>query len=103
MPLKFTAEETPFDHLHPDVAHLATTDQATRRIAILTDRWVSYPAADDAIERMFEQIDTPPRLRMGSILFWAPPNSGKTHIITRFWSCTRPGKATRILECFRWR
>ena len=84
MPLKFTVEDTPFEHLYPDVAHLATADRATRRAAILTDRWIGYPAADDAIERMFEQIDTPPRLRMASILFWAPPNSGKTHILTRF-------------------
>jgi hypothetical protein len=94
MPLKFTAEDTPFDHLHPDVVHLATADRATRKAAILTDRWIGYPAADDAIERMFEQIDTPPRLRMGSILFWAPPNSGKSHIISRFLAlhAVRPGQ-----------
>jgi len=75
---------SPFDHLHPDIRHLATADRQTRKACILTDRWISYPAGEDAIERLFEMVDMPRRLRMPSILFWGHPNMGKTHIQKRF-------------------
>jgi hypothetical protein len=75
---------SPFDHLHPDIRHLATADRQARKTCILTDRWISYPAGEDAIERLFELVDMPPRVRMPSILFWASPNMGKTHIQKRF-------------------
>lgn len=75
---------SPFEHLHPDIRHLATAELPVRKACILTDRWVSYPAADDAIDRLFEMVDMPPRVRMPSILFWAHPNMGKTHIQKHF-------------------
>jgi hypothetical protein len=75
---------SPFEHLHPDIRHLATADRQARKTCILTDRWISYPAGEDAIERLFELVDMPPRVRMPSILFWASPNMGKTHIQKRF-------------------
>jgi hypothetical protein len=75
---------SPFEHLHPDIRHLATAELPARKACILTDRWVSYPAADDAIDRLFEMVDMPPRVRMPSILFWAHPNMGKTHIQKHF-------------------
>jgi hypothetical protein len=74
----------PFDHLHPDIRHLATADLQVRKACIQTDRWISYPAADEALERLFELLDMPPRVRMPSILFWARPNMGKTFIQLRF-------------------
>jgi hypothetical protein len=84
-----SSDEGPFGHLHPDIAHLATADRAIRRAAILTDRWVSYPAAEDAIERMFGILEMPPRLRMPSVLFWAAPNMGKSSIQVYFLSLVR--------------
>lgn len=74
----------PFEHLHPDIRHLATAELPARKACILTDQWVSYPAADDAIDRLFEMANMPPRVRMPSILFWAHPNMGKTHIQKHF-------------------
>jgi hypothetical protein len=82
-------DEDPFGHLHPDIAHLATADRAIRRAAILTDRWVNYPAAEDAIERMFEMLEMPPRLRMPSALFWASANMVKSSIQVHFLSLVR--------------
>ena len=79
-----SADEAPFAHLHPDIAHLATADRAIRKAAIQTDRWVSYPAGDDAVVRLFEIYETPPRLRMPSALFLASPNMGKSSIQVRF-------------------
>lgn len=84
-----SSDEGPFGHLHPDVAHLATADRAIRKAAILTDRWVSYPAADDATERMFEMLEMPPRLRMPSALFWAGSNMGKSSIQVHFLNLVR--------------
>ncbi|WP_082560860.1 TniB family NTP-binding protein [Caulobacter sp. Root487D2Y] len=74
----------PFDHLHSEIRHLATAGILARKACIQTDRWISYPAAEDALERIFELLDMPPRLRMPSLLFWASPNMGKTHIQKRF-------------------
>ncbi len=84
-----SSDEGPFSHLHPDIAHLATADRSTRKAAILTDCWVSYPAAEDAIQRLFELLEMPPRLRMPSVLFWAGSNMGKSHIQTRFLGLVR--------------
>jgi hypothetical protein len=84
-----SADEGPFGHLHPDIAHLATADHAIRKAAILTDCWVNYPAADDAIERMFELLEMPPRLRMPSVLFWAGSNMGKSSIQVQFLELVR--------------
>lgn len=100
------SSESPFSHLHPDIAHLATGDRSVRKAAILTDCWVSYPAAEDAIERLFELLEMPPRLRMPSILFWAASNMGKSHIQTRFLSLVREQNpsANALLEKDRlWR
>ncbi len=73
-----------FAHLHPNIRHLAMADTTTRKAAILTDRWVSYPAGEGAIETLFELLDMPPRTRMPSVLFWASSNMGKTAIQRRF-------------------
>lgn len=74
---------SPFEHIHPKVRHLATADRKTRQACILTDRWISYPAAEAAVEYLMELADMPPRVRMPSVLFWARPNMGKTHIQKR--------------------
>jgi hypothetical protein len=84
----------PYDHLHPDVRHLAPAVKSIRKACIETDRWVGYPAADDALSRLFELLDMPPRIRMPSVLFWATPNMGKTHIQKRFLElCARRAEA----------
>lgn len=82
-------DDGPFGHLHPDIAHLATADRTIRKAAILTDCWINYPAAEDAIERMFEMLEMPPRLRMPSALFWAGSNMGKSSIQVHFLNLVR--------------
>jgi hypothetical protein len=80
MSIKLTPPDDAFEHLHPEIRHSALADLAKREELIKRDRWVSYPAGDSAIARLFELADMPPRMRMPSILFWAKPNMGKTHI-----------------------
>jgi hypothetical protein len=100
------SDEGPFSHLHPDVVHLATADRSVRKAAILTDRWVSYPAAEDAIRTLFELLEMPPRLRMPSVLFWAGSNMGKSHIQARFLALVHdqhPSANDLTEESKRWR
>lgn len=84
MTLSLSCPDDAFPHLHPDVRHLALAPLRVRKQAIYTERWLDYPAATDAIDRMFELLHVPPRTRMPSILFWAAPNMGKTSILRRF-------------------
>lgn len=73
-----------FAHLHPDIRHLATADDETRLRAIITDIWLTYPAGEMVVSQLFELVRMPRRLRMPSLLVYAPPNSGKSRIIRRF-------------------
>ena len=71
-------------HLHASVRHLVTAEDAVRIDAIQQDFWLRYPAGEVVIARLFELLRMPRRVRMPSLLVYAPPNSGKTRIITRF-------------------
>ncbi len=84
MSLRLIPPDDPFEHIHPEVRHLALADRATRKAAIFTDRWVDYPAGLTAIARLFELYDMPRRTRMPSILFWADSNGGKSFIQEEF-------------------
>lgn len=84
MSLRLIPPEDPFEHIHPELRHLALADRATRKAAIFTDRWVDYPAGLTAIARLFELYDMPRRTRMPSILFWADSNGGKSFIQEEF-------------------
>lgn len=84
MTLKLRAEDDPFEHIHPDVRHLALAETPVRKATIEQDWWVAYPAGDDTIARLFGMADTPPRTRMPAMLFWAGSNMGKTSIQKRF-------------------
>lgn len=57
---KLLQEVGPFAHLHSDIRHLATVELPVRKACILTDRWISYPAAEEVLDRLFELLDMPP-------------------------------------------
>jgi hypothetical protein len=78
------APEDVFAHVQPSVRHLAAADDETRLRAIITDAWLTYPAGEMVVSRLFELVRMPRRLRMPSLLVYAPPNSGKSRIIRRF-------------------
>lgn len=73
-----------FDHLEPSIRHLATADDAERLRAIESDAWLPYPPGEAVVDRLLELVRMPKRVRMPSLLVYAPPNSGKTRIIRRF-------------------
>lgn len=74
----------PFAHLDDRVKASALATDASRLALISSDWWISYPPGEEVITRLFELIDLPLRQRPPSIVVHAPPNYGKTAIITRF-------------------
>jgi len=96
--LSAPAHDDPYNHLHPDIRHLAGADDAVRVEAIYQDHWISYPAGEEAIDRLFEHLYMPRRHRMPSLLHWADPNSGKTAIHKEFQVRLR-GSITRLEIC----
>ncbi|MGR4865969.1 TniB family NTP-binding protein [Caulobacter sp. LARHSG274] len=76
--------EDPFGHLSEQIRHLATADDAVRRAAISTDTWIDYPVGKAALDALYRLRDQPERMRMPSILFYAPPHMGKSALT---WRC----------------
>lgn len=81
--MKDTASD-PFGHLDERVRAHVTASNAERLAIISTDWWISYPPGDEIVSLLFDLIDLPQRQRPPSVVVHAPPNSGKTAIITRF-------------------
>ena len=74
----------PFEHLSEQVRHLATADDMVRKVAIAVDTWIDYPIGKAALAALFRMRDQPERMRMPSMLFYAPPHMGKSAIT---WRC----------------
>ena len=43
---------TPFAHLHPDVRAMIALDDAKRIEALQHERWIDYPRATEALQRL---------------------------------------------------
>ena len=55
------------------------------RIArIRSDRWIAYPRAVQALDRLHELFEYPRRLRMPNLLIVGPTNNGKSMIAEKF-------------------
>ena len=79
-----------FDHLLPTVRHAAALPEAERINLIRTDRWIGYPHAREALDRLAELMNWPPKARMPNLLLIGSTNNGKTKIINRFLETTLP-------------
>lgn len=51
---------------------------------IRADRWIGYPRAVDALDRLESLLDWPSRQRMPNLLLVGPTNNGKSMIIEKF-------------------
>ena len=76
----------------------ASLDIASERIArIRSDRWIAYPRAMQAIDRLHELFEYPKRLRMPNLLIVGPTNNGKSMIAEKFRrDLSAPGAGTPI-------
>jgi len=74
----------PLSHLAPADRHQAEFDDAVRIAIIQRDRWIDYPRAAQARERLNRLLATPQRERMPCMVLYGESNIGKTLIIRRF-------------------
>ena len=74
----------PLSHLAPADRHQAEFDDGARIAIIQRDRWIDYPRAAQARERLNRLLATPQRERMPCMVLYGESNIGKTLIIRRF-------------------
>jgi len=74
-----------------DLSHLKTEAQSTaqlpdsERVArIRADRWIGYPRANEALERLEDMFNWPKKQRMPNLLIVGPTNNGKSMVIEKF-------------------
>lgn len=82
---------TPFAHLHPDVRVMIALDDAKRIEALQHERWIDYPRATEALQRLERLLNTPQKERMPCMVMHGPSNIGKTLIIAKFLRQHPPG------------
>ena len=71
-------------HLHPAARQMLDLDDEQRVRALRTDRWIDYPRATQALQRLQRLLDAPQRERMPCMLLHGPSNIGKTLIVAKF-------------------
>lgn len=71
-------------HLHPSVQITAMLPSEERIEQIRADRWIGYPRAVEAIDRLEALLKWPRKQRMPNLLVMGPTNNGKSMIIEKF-------------------
>ena len=71
-------------HLTPAAAALLTENDERRIRAIRSRRWVLYPRAKQALERLSRLLDHPRGTRMPSVAIYGDSGMGKTMIMKQF-------------------
>src|SRR6478736_6320705 len=90
-------------HLHPAARTLSQLPTEERLQRIRADRWIGYPKARAAVERLDVLFGWPRKQRMPNLLLIGPTNNGKSMIIERFRRAhpartrTRPGRHPRAV------
>lgn len=76
-------------HLHESRRELALCDSTTRKAAILSDRWVGYSKAREALSKMDALLAPTQISRKKSLLILADSDNGKTTLLRRFQSLNK--------------
>ena len=78
------SEPCDLSHLTPAAraAALLPDDERIRRIR--ADRWIGYPRAREALDRLDTLLHGPPKQRMPNLLIVGPTNNGKSMIVEKF-------------------
>ena len=84
--------------MEEDLSHLDTDCRPHARMGvddrvhwIKQDRWINYVRAERILDRLAELLSYPTRARMPSLLLFAEPAMGKTHILEKFLRDHRSG------------
>jgi hypothetical protein len=83
---------TDLSHLLPVAQKLARLPADERIQRIRADRWIGYPRAVDALNRLETLYAWPGKQRMPNLLLVGPTNNGKSMIIEKF-RRTHPGSS----------
>lgn len=75
---------TDYPHLDPAVRAHADLPDRDRMEHIRADRWIDYPRARQALEKLEELLLFPKRARMPNLLIFGASGMGKTMIIEKF-------------------
>ena len=84
-------------HLIPSMQKIAMLPSTERIQRIRADRWIGYPKAIAAIEKLESLLNWPSKQRMPNLLIVGPTNNGKSMIIEKF-RRTHPSIAARDSE-----
>lgn len=84
-------------HLIPSMQKIAMLPSTERIQRIRADRWIGYPKAIAAIEKLESLLNWPSKQRMPNLLIVGPTNNGKSMIIEKF-RRTHPSIAERDSE-----
>jgi hypothetical protein len=71
-------------HLNPALRAAAALPDSERLMRIRADRWIGYPQAIAALERLEALLTWPRKQRMPNLLLIGPTNNGKSMIIEKF-------------------
>lgn len=82
---------TTAEHLHPAARPLLGLPDEERIRALQIDRWIDYPRATEALQRLRRLLQTPQRERMPCLVLHGPSNIGKTLIVRKFLRENPPG------------
>ena len=77
-------------HLTPAAAILLTESDERRIRAIRSRRWILYPRAKQALDRLGTLLDQPRGTRMPSIAIYGDSGMGKTMIMNASGTTIRP-------------
>ena len=77
-------EPLELSHLHPAAQPVARLPAAERVQRIRADRWIGYPKAVEAVERLETMLGWPAKQRMPNLLLVGPTNNGKSMIVEKF-------------------
>ncbi|MFI6056130.1 TniB family NTP-binding protein [Streptomyces violascens] len=71
-------------HLRPAAQQIARLPDAERLRYVRADRWIGYPRATEALERLETLLAWPAKQRMPNLLLIGPTNNGKSMIVEKF-------------------
>jgi hypothetical protein len=77
-------EDLNLSHLQEPAQRIARLPAAERLRYVRADRWIAYPRAAAAIERLEMLLAWPAKQRMPNLLLIGPTNNGKSMIIEKF-------------------
>ena len=80
--MKSTTPE--LEHLTGSAKEAAMLTKEERIAYIRSDRWIAYPRAQNALNRLEELLVWPRKQRMPNLLIVGPTNNGKSKIVEKF-------------------